>query len=44
MLSAYGLEGSNSILPMLEDFSSENEIRGYCYDVLRSYPDLKKED
>lgn len=44
MLSKYGLKESQSILPMLEDFNSENEIKEYCYEVLRSYPDLKKED
>ena len=44
MLSTYGLTGESSILPMLEDFSGEEEVREYCWRVLRSYPDLKKED
>ncbi|WP_144008859.1 hypothetical protein [Pedobacter africanus] len=43
MLSVYGLRDENSILPMLDDFSEE-EIRAYCWQVLRSYPELKKED
>ncbi len=43
MLSTYGLTGENSILPMLDEFKEE-EIRVYCKQVLRTYPDLKKED
>lgn len=44
MLSTYGLTEENSILPMLDEFKNEEEIRLYCWQVLRSYPDLKKED
>lgn len=43
MLETYGLSEENSILPMLEDFKDEDEIREYCWKVLRTYPDLKKE-
>lgn len=44
MLLTYGLSAECSILPMLDDFKDEGEIREYCWQVLRSYPDLKKED
>lgn len=44
MLLTYGLSEECSILPMLEDFEDEEEIRKSCWQVLRSYPDLKKED
>ncbi|MDR6784565.1 hypothetical protein ABIE26_003210 [Pedobacter africanus] len=43
MLLTYGLSKESSILPMLDNFTEE-EIREYCWQVLRSYPDLKKED
>lgn len=43
MLSTYGLLGEDSILAMLDDFEDEEEIRKYCWKVLRTYPDLKKE-
>jgi len=43
MLSSYGLSNEISILPILDDFTEE-EIRKYCWQVLYSYPDLKKED
>lgn len=43
MLLTYGLSEEGSILPMLDNFTEE-EIREYCWQVLRSYPDLKKED
>ena len=44
MQSAYGLDKEGSLLTILHDFKDENEIREYCWMVLRSYPDLKKED
>ncbi|MNL19863.1 hypothetical protein D3C87_1410870 [compost metagenome] len=44
MLSAYGLSKKDSILPLLDDFSDEEEVRKYCWAVLHCYPDLKKED
>ncbi|MCD0472295.1 hypothetical protein [Flavobacterium sp. JAS] len=43
MLTDYGLLGEKSILPMLSDFQEEQEIRDYCWEVLNSYPSLKKE-
>jgi hypothetical protein len=43
MLSKYKLGNETSILPLLDDFKEE-EIREYCWRVLRTYPDLKKED
>ncbi len=43
MLSTYGLNKESSILPMLENLT-DDEIRACCWEVLRSYPDLKKED
>lgn len=43
MLSRYGLSKESSILPMLDDFNDE-EIRRYCWQVLRTYVDLRKED
>lgn len=43
MLSDYGLLGEKSILPMLSDFRDELEVREYCWQVLNSYPSLKKE-
>jgi hypothetical protein len=44
MLSMYGLTDESSILPLLDDFMDEEEVREYCWRVLRNYPDLKKED
>ena len=44
MLSAYGLSKKDSILPLLDDFSDEEEVRKYCWAVLHCYSDLKKED
>lgn len=44
MRSAYGLSEEGSLLTMLGDFKDENEIRAYCWMVLRTYSDLKKED
>jgi hypothetical protein len=44
MLLKYGLTNESSILPMLDDFSDEREVREYCWQVLRTYPDLTKED
>lgn len=44
MLSSYGLTQEGSILPLLNDFRDEEEIREYCWKVLKTYPDLKKED
>lgn len=44
MLLKYGLTNESSILPMLDDFEDEREVREYCWQVLRTYPDLKKED
>lgn len=43
MLSTYGLSEECSILPLLNNFSDE-EIRNYCWEVLYTYSDLKKED
>ena len=43
MLLRYGLSEEVSILSMLDDFTEE-EIRKECWQVLHSYPDLKKED
>lgn len=44
MLSTYNLSKEASILSLLDDFKDEDEIREYCWRVLRAYPDLKKED
>ena len=44
MLSLYGLDEESSILQMLDNFEDEQEIRKYCWKVLQSYPDLKKEN
>jgi len=44
MRASYQLSGEDSILPMLDDFLTEQEIREYCWSVLRTFPDLKKED
>ena len=44
MLSTYGLNVESSILPLLGDIMAENEIRECCWQVLHTYPDLKKED
>jgi hypothetical protein len=44
MRSAYGLSEEGSLLTILDDFKDENEIREYCWMVLRTYSDLKKED
>ena len=44
MLSSYGLSKQCSILPLLDNFMDEDEIRIYCWQVLRTYSDLKKED
>jgi len=43
MLSQYELNAENSILSKLPDFMDEDEIRTYCWLILRTYPDLKKE-
>lgn len=43
MLTDYGLLGENSIFSILSDFRDEQEIREYCWEVLNSYPSLKKE-
>ncbi|MCZ4245918.1 hypothetical protein [Pedobacter punctiformis] len=43
MLAMYGLSKNDSILPLL-DFLSEEESRLYCWKLLRTYPDLKKEN
>lgn len=44
MLASYGLSEESSILPMLDDLLTEEEIREYCWSILRTFPDLKKED
>lgn len=44
MRSAYGLSEEGSLFTILPDFKDEEEIRRYCWMVLRTYPDLKKED
>jgi hypothetical protein len=44
MLSKYKLSKEKSIVPLLDDFKDEDEIREYCWKVLRTFPDLKKED
>lgn len=44
MLASYGLTEEQSILPLLDDVLEEGEIKAYCWQVLRTYPDLKKED
>lgn len=44
MLSKYNLNKQCSILPMLDDFMDEQEIREYCWRLLRTYPDLEKVD
>ncbi len=44
MLSTFGLSNENSLLDILDDFKDEEEIREYCWLVLKAYPDLKKED
>lgn len=44
MRSAYGLDKEGSLLTILDDFKEEDEIRTYCWMVLRTYSDLKKED
>jgi len=44
MLLTYGLSEECSILPMLDSFNDEEEIRKYCWRVLNTYSDLKKED
>lgn len=44
MLEEYGLSNESSILPMLDSFLDDEEIREYCWNVLHSYSDLKKED
>lgn len=44
MLSDYGLTNEESIFTLLNDFMSEEEVRKYCWQILHSYPDLKKED
>ncbi|WP_153391288.1 hypothetical protein [Chryseobacterium vaccae] len=43
MLSQYELNAENSILSKLPDFMNEDEIRKYCWLILQTYPDLKKE-
>jgi len=40
----YGLSDESSILPMLDNFKDEEEVREYCWRVLRTYSDLKKEN
>ncbi|SMD11734.1 hypothetical protein SAMN04488101_11474 [Pedobacter nyackensis] len=42
MLSTYGLSEESSILPMLDNFLDEEEIREYCWRVLNTYPRFKK--
>lgn len=44
MIAKYGLKEAASIWSVLQDFGSEQQIRDYCWEVLRSYTDLKKED
>lgn len=44
MLEKYGLSEESSILPFLEHLKNEMQIREYCWEVLRSYEDLKKEE
>lgn len=44
MLVGYGLSEEGSILPMLADLLTDEEIREYCWNLLRTFPDLKKED
>lgn len=43
MLSSYNLKGEGSILDILGDIASDEEIRNYCWKVLNSYSSLKKE-
>lgn len=43
MLEEHGLSNESSILPMLDGFLNEEEIREYCWSVLHTYSDLKKE-
>jgi len=44
MLTKYALSKESSILPMLDNLLNEEEIRQYCWRVLHTYSDLKKED
>ncbi|MGE8428715.1 MAG: hypothetical protein ACN6O7_12590 [Sphingobacterium sp.] len=44
MLSMYGLTDGDSILTLLNDLGDEDEIKEYCWKVLKAYPDLKKEN
>ena len=44
MLSMYKMTDKNSILTLLNDFRYEDEIKEYCWKVLKAYPDLKKEN
>jgi hypothetical protein len=43
MRAFYGLEDAESIFGFLGDFDDEEEIREYCWKVLRAFPDLNKE-
>ncbi|MDR2235147.1 MAG: hypothetical protein LBE92_03405 [Chryseobacterium sp.] len=43
MLSLYELSTEDSIVSQLPGSIHEDEIRKYCWLILRTYPDLKKE-
>lgn len=44
MLEMYGLSTAESLIDSLRATWNENEIREYCWQVLRTFPDLKKEN
>jgi len=43
MLEMYGLTTAESLIDSLDTTWDENKIREYCWLVLRTFPDLKKE-
>jgi len=43
MRLSYRLEDAESIFGFFGDFDEEEEIREYCWKVLRGFPDLNKE-
>ncbi|GAA4179569.1 MULTISPECIES: hypothetical protein [Sphingobacterium] len=44
MLEMYGLSTDESLIDSLDATWSESEIKEYCWRVLRTFPDLKKEN
>lgn len=44
MLEMYGLSTAESLIDSLGATWSESEIKEYCWCVLRTFPDLKKEN